>query len=97
MAVHGGEPKSCHTGHFVAPLYWIMTENPAILAEIGHGGEPKNRHQYPLWLIFDNTGKELSSPCKIKIINSLILEPYQLIKKDSFDIAITQNAANTFC
>jgi len=89
IAVNGREPKSCHTGHFVEPLYWIMTENPTILAEIGHGGEPKSRHQYPPWPIFDNTRKELSSPCKIKIIHHLtvILEPYQLIEKDSFDIA----------
>jgi len=24
-------------------------ENPAILAEIGRAGEPKNHHQYPPW------------------------------------------------
>jgi hypothetical protein len=27
-----------------------------ILAEIGHGGEPKDRYGYPTWQIFDNTG-----------------------------------------
>lgn len=47
MAVHCGEPKSGHTGRFVAPSYRIMAENPAISAEIGHGGEPKNCHRYP--------------------------------------------------
>lgn len=36
MAVHGGEPKSHHAGHFAAPLLllWIMAEKPAIAADI---------------------------------------------------------------
>jgi hypothetical protein len=32
-----------------------MAENPDILAEIGHGGEPENQHRYPPWPISDNT------------------------------------------
>jgi len=56
MAVHGGDPKSRHTGRFVVPPYQIMAENPAILTKIGHCGEPKNGHRFPPWLIFDNTG-----------------------------------------
>jgi hypothetical protein len=45
--VDGGEPKSCHSGRFVASSYRIMAENPAMSAEIGHGGLIKNHHQYP--------------------------------------------------
>jgi len=56
MAVHGGEQKSRHTSRFVVPPYRIMAENPAILVEIGHCGEPKNRHRFPPWRIFDSTG-----------------------------------------
>jgi hypothetical protein len=39
--VDGGEPKSCHTGLFVASSSRIMAENPAMSAEIGHG---RHRH-----------------------------------------------------
>jgi hypothetical protein len=31
-----------------------MAENPAILTEVGHGGEPTNHQRYPPWQIFDN-------------------------------------------
>jgi hypothetical protein len=47
--VDGKEPKSRHTSHHMAPSYWIMVENPAILAEIDHSGEPKSCHRYPPW------------------------------------------------
>jgi hypothetical protein len=46
MVVQGfvdvGEPKSCHTGRYVAHSYRPMAENPAISAKIGHGRELKN-------------------------------------------------------
>jgi hypothetical protein len=52
----------------------VESQNPAvpalwrhhikILAEIGHGGEPKDRYGYPPWQIFDNTGFK---SCIIKI------------------------------
>jgi hypothetical protein len=56
MAVYGVEPKSRHTSRFVALPYQIMAENPAMLVEIGHCEEPKNRHRFSPWLIFNNTG-----------------------------------------
>jgi len=29
-----------------------------VSAEIGHGGEPKNRHRYPPWAVFDNAASK---------------------------------------
>ena len=85
MVDHGGEPKIrrmvCHV--------WVWRRHPSQNRPWKKGIKPRSCHRYPPWPIFDNTRKELSSPCKIKIIHHLtvILEPYQLIEKDSFDIA----------
>jgi len=62
------ESQICRTGCFVAPSYRIMAENPAILAEIGHGGEPENRHRYLPWPIYNNTdGSDSVFPEKLKL------------------------------
>jgi hypothetical protein len=80
MAVHGREPRPCHAGRFVTPSFQITAENPAISAEIGHGGEPQNPHWYLPWPIFDNTAdikNQYSQICWLKLIDGLSSMPSQ--------------------
>lgn len=50
--------KSRHIVFFLVSWLRIMAEKPAILTDIYHGGQPKNRHYIPPWWIFNNSGKK---------------------------------------
>jgi len=64
MADHGREPKSHHTGCYVALSYWIMAENPTILAETDRCGEAETRHRYLPWCHY---GRDLTTLITVRV------------------------------